>query len=272
LLRFGRAGVLAEGGDMSEHFEEMSRALARGSSRRSVLKMMGVAVATATAATVLRPFRSDALCETGSPVCGETCCQPNQVCANASTGQCACQAGLTPCGEGCCPKGLICADANTARCGCDPSIRTFCGNGCCNKTDTCSDPATVTCCCKGDTPCGTSCCKSGVACIDVARGLCGCSKGLTPCGSGASLRCCPKGTACPSNLESSGCGLATTGQGQGPGYATQCGCQIPCGSGCPSGMVCQGGCCKCAAGICGLDCCNLIGECCDSNGCCFGDF
>src|SRR6266542_3779369 len=122
---------------MSEHFEDISRALARGNSRRSVLKMMGAAAAAATAATVLRPFRGDAQTE-------------------------GCQPGLTPCGNRCCPAGLICADATIGRCGCEPSIRTFCGNGCCNKKDTCSDPATVTCCCKGTTPCGTSCCKGGV--------------------------------------------------------------------------------------------------------------
>lgn len=258
---------------MSEHFEDMSRALARGTSRRGVLKMMGAAAAAATAATVLKPFRGDAqiTCASNSAPCGETCCPPGLVCINASTGQCSCPAGLTQCGQGCCSSGLICADASQQLCGCDPSIRTFCGKGCCNKTDTCSDPATVTCCCKGDTPCGTSCCQGGVACINYSQGLCGCPKGYTPCGSGSTLRCCPKGTACPSNFEGSQCFLATTGPGQGPGYSKHCGC-IACSSGnaCPQGMFCSNGCCQCAGGKCGVDCCGLVGECCDNNGCCFG--
>ena len=236
---------------MGEHFEEMSRALARGTSRRNVLKMMGTAVAAATAASVLRPFRADAQidCETGLTPCGEqTCCPPNHTCANPSTGQCQCKAGLTPCGDNCCPSGLVCADANTGRCGCNPSIMTFCGNGCCNKTDTCSDPATVTCCCKGQTPCGTSCCNPGVTCLSVAGGICGCPKRTTPCGTGASMICCPAGTACSGNPEQPGCYPATTGQGQGPGYATACSSTcVPCTSGfCPFGPAqCVNGCCTC---------------------------
>jgi hypothetical protein len=130
--------------------------------------------------------------------------------------------------------------------------------------------ATVTCCCAGQTPCGTSCCKQGVACLDRGRGVCGCPAGTTPCGSGTNLQCCAPGKACGSQ---SGCQRATVEQGIGPGYATQkCGCKFPCGGqqGCPSGMVCSNGCCKCAPGfVCGVNCCGLIGECCSSlTGCC----
>ncbi len=187
--------------------------------------MIGASAAAATAATVVRPFRAEAQ-ETFT-----------------------CQPGQTPCGqESCCPAGLICADANTGRCGCDPSIRTFCGDGCCNKKDTCSDPETVTCCCKGDTPCGTSCCRKGVACIDQANGLCGCPAGSTPCGAGASLRCCPAGSACTGDQEQPGCSAATFGPGQGPGYATPCSSTcVPCDQNlCPFGPAhCVNGCCTC---------------------------
>jgi hypothetical protein len=203
---------------MSDRFDELSRTVSGSMPRRGVLKAVGGAVVGAVAATVFGPFRA-------SGVTGEGC-----------------QPGLTPCGAGCCPAGLICADPATARCGCDPSIKTFCGQGCCNKKDTCSDPTTVTCCCKGDTPCGTSCCHGGVACIDKKRGLCGCPAGSTPCGSGATLRCCPAGQRC--NSESSSCVNATTGPGQGPGYATPClssGCPKTCScyTQCPPGFKCS---------------------------------
>lgn len=253
-------GAARRGWTMGEHFEEMSRALGRGTSRRGVLKMMGTAVAAATAATVLRPFRGDAQvsdCETGQTPCGETCCPQGKACANASTGQCACKAGLTPCGPNCCPRSLICANADTGRCGCNPTIMSFCGDGCCNKTDTCSDPSTVTCCCKGQTPCGTSCCNTGVPCLSVQGGICGCPKATTPCGSGASMICCPRGKACTGTPDQPGCYAATTGQGQGPGYATACsGSCIPCSSGnCANpNQVCVSGCCRCITQCSDPDC------------------
>src|SRR5438309_1564534 len=114
------AAVVAQGArgggeyGMSERFEQLVRASASSVSRRGILKMVGASAAAATAATLLRPFRGSAgiVCFNGFTPCGETCCPPDHVCTNASTGACACKAGLTPCADKCCPAGLICADAN----------------------------------------------------------------------------------------------------------------------------------------------------------------
>jgi hypothetical protein len=250
VVRWGRGN---EGGAaMSERFEELTRATASGMSRRGLLKMIGTAVAGATAATVLKPFRGQAVA-------------PSQ-----------CAPGLAVCGDGCCGRGEGCINPANATCGCDPSHNVICGGGCCLKGETCSDAASVTCCCKGQTPCGISCCHKGVACIDRAEGLCGCPKGTTSCGSGANLRCCPAGKSCSTE---SGCVPALSGyiseRPTGPGYATACGCTQPCTSpqDCSFTQVCVNGCCACAPGfVCGTeDCCGLFGECCDPfTGCCFG--
>lgn len=153
---------------MTQRFDELSRAMAGSTSRRSMLKLFGVAAVSATAATVLKPFRADATCT----------------------------AGQTPCGTGCCPAGLSCLKPSTVTCGC-PAGQVKCGSGasaCC--TGTCSDPATNCCCAAGTTPCGSSCCKGGVACIDRTNGLCGCPSGYASCGTAANRTCCPAGKAC----------------------------------------------------------------------------
>src|SRR5436309_1470854 len=59
------------GGTLTERFDDLARAMAGSHPRRSVLKMMGAAFAGATAATIFKPFRSDAaVCPAGAPTCG----------------------------------------------------------------------------------------------------------------------------------------------------------------------------------------------------------
>ena len=176
---------------MSERFDDLSRNLAGSTSRRGVLKMLGAAVAGATAATVLRPFQASGLLA-------------------------ACGAGTTPCGTSCCPAGVACVDPNTNRCGCAAG-RASCGTHCCpNKGDFCAftTPGGCDACCpKGTTGCDRFCCDAGVACARDGLGtkVCGCPAGTTPCISSANstLRCCPAGEACPA--DPSGCPQAPTG-------------------------------------------------------------
>jgi hypothetical protein len=161
-------------------FDELSRAMARGMPRRKVLKMALTGLAGGAVAAVLGPGRA----------------------AHAI----ACISGTVPCGTTCCPPSLVCLDPTTETCGCPPGGAT-CGQFCCLRGESCSDPRASCCCPKGSTPCGGSCCAAGVACIDIANGICGCQPKTTPCGSGASLTCCPAGTACPA--DPSGCPSAS---------------------------------------------------------------
>lgn len=81
-----------------------------------------------------------------------------------------------------------------------PAGTSVCGSACCPAGAACTNRAKSCCCAKGETPCNNACCKAGVACADLANSVCGCPKGTTPCGSGTTLKCCNKGTACtPSN-------------------------------------------------------------------------
>jgi hypothetical protein len=110
--------------------------------RRSVLKMMGAAFAGATAATIFKPFRSDAaVCPAGAPTCGSGCCLKGETCSDPASG-CCCPAGTTPCGTTCCTKGIACYDSGRGVCGC-PSGLTPCGTAanltCCDKGKACGD-------------------------------------------------------------------------------------------------------------------------------------
>ncbi|MBV9412970.1 MAG: hypothetical protein JO148_15365 [Acidimicrobiia bacterium] len=125
-----------------ERFDDLTRAMARPHSRRSVLKAVGVAAAGATAATLLKPFRGQAaVCPAGVATCGSGCCQKGESCSDPSTG-CCCPAGTTPCGQTCCSKGIACVDSGSGVCGC-PAGTTSCGSAgnltCCNKGKACGD-------------------------------------------------------------------------------------------------------------------------------------
>jgi hypothetical protein len=127
---------------VTERFDDLARAMAGSHPRRSVLKMMGAAFAGATAATILKPFRSDAaVCPAGAPACGSGCCQKGETCSDPAS-VCCCPAGTTPCGTTCCTKGIACQDSGRGVCGC-PSGLTPCGTAanltCCDKGKACGD-------------------------------------------------------------------------------------------------------------------------------------
>jgi hypothetical protein len=225
---------------VSERFEELSRSLAGPVPRRRALKTFGIALGGAVAATVVKPFRSDALVACTGATAGPS---TNGVCP----------AGTTPCGPCCCNAGIACLDRTSGACGC-PSGQSKCGGGCCSGT--CADPSTNCCCASGTTPCGPACCQKGVACVDRTTGMCGCPSGTTPCGKGGVLTCCPAGQACgpnssscpPPNTTVKRCGctqtaVSCTSDAQccsgfcGPSKSGgACGCRND--SECPSGFFC----------------------------------
>ena len=169
-----------------DQFEDLTRKMAKTSTRRGVLKGLGAAAVGGVAAAVLKPFRGDALTTT-------------------------CPTGTSKCGNTCCPAGAACAN-----------------------------PAKNCCCAKGQAVCGDACCVAGVACANVATSTCGCPKGATPCGSGANLKCCAKGTACsPTN---------NTCQPVSTFNTTASTCCKSAGVGCTSGTQCCSN--LCTSGIC----------------------
>jgi hypothetical protein len=219
---------------MSERFDDLSRAMAEPQSRRGVLKVFGGAALAAAAATMLKPFRGDAVVQ--------------------------CSPGLAACGDGCCPAGQACLNASNGTCGC-PSGTTACGANCCSGT---SSDASTCCCPSGTTPCGIRCCASGVACIDKANGVCGCPSGHTSCGSVANRTCCPAGVACGSAK----CQPVGTFTGTNRVAKSCCGCNGTC---CPGrNDQCRRP--KCGGGSCYCDeYCQTAGDCCsDFNDTCGG--
>jgi hypothetical protein len=162
---------------VDERFDELSREMAGPVPRRGVLKMLGAAVSAAAVATVLKPFRGDAIpaCPSGQVFCGQTCC-PGTTCPQTG---CCCDPGQTPCGPACCAKGVACQNQATGFCGCPPGT-TPCGSGsnltCCPPGAACSSgcptpksfgvKSTVKVCCAGlNQPCSTQVCCPGLTCL-----------------------------------------------------------------------------------------------------------
>src|SRR3954470_2381480 len=119
---------------MSESFDELSRSVAQGVPRRRLLRMAGVAVAGAAAATVMRPVKAEASCpvscDKGGPHCGpgaNGCCEPGWACSDPAN-ICCCPKGTTPCGTSCCNAGVACLNRSTGLCGCQKGT-TPCGSG-----------------------------------------------------------------------------------------------------------------------------------------------
>lgn len=205
---------------MYERFDGLARAMAAGHSRRSVLKMMGAAAAAATAATVLKPFRSDAV-----PV---TCSGPTNV------GPSPCGVRTTPCGPCCCETGIACLDATNGVCGC-PIRSTPCGSACCQKGTACANPSTSTCataavaCTQGQTVCGTGCCSSGQTCVNGA-----CVSSSVCAGQGNECAI-DSGINCPNN---DACGCIQTTEDTPACIQRSCGTSCTSSSGCLSNQVC----------------------------------
>jgi hypothetical protein len=143
---------------VGERFEGLSRTMAGPSTRRGVLKMLGMTLGAGAVAVVLKPFRGDASdgvvcsggttaghipCAAGTTRCNQCCCKSGVACVNASTSTCGCPAGTTTCGKTCCKGGVACASA---------------------ATSACTGTANAVACTGAGTPCGSICCSSGQSC------------------------------------------------------------------------------------------------------------
>ena len=151
-------------------------------------------------------------------VCGKSCCEESEVCANPRTGLCCvkswkkCEAGLAGVVK-CCPplhtccfnrttKTATCCDAKhpctEGKCKCGKD-ETRCGDRCCPKGQICSNgkccpKGKVNCggsgkCCARFDCCGKTCCDANSICTNGA--CCPLDRGF---GNGKNARCCPPGT------------------------------------------------------------------------------
>lgn len=168
----------------SRRFDDLTRLLAGGRSRRQVLKgLVGVAlgglaaghaVRAAAAPRLVSPIRLIRLrtrCRPNWPACGPGCCPPGLTCVN---GQGCAPAGSVPCAAGFCPAGLVCLQDR----GCAPDGSIPCGDGFCPPGLSCAggrctagDPCAGINCDDGN-PCTQDSCQGGTCIHQPIAGFC----------------------------------------------------------------------------------------------------
>lgn len=164
-------------------FDGLTRALAGGASRRSVIKALLGLGGAAALAPLAQSGEADAA---RRPTAGPTpipSCPGIQVWSN---GQCGCPSGVTCgptccqtaaqcCDGACCPTGSICTGEEV----CCP-LSQMCGGACCGAAQTCCD---VDGCCDGVCVSSGTCCTTGNVC-SAANGDACCAPGQDCCSSG----------------------------------------------------------------------------------------
>jgi len=136
------------------------------------------------------------------PVCGSTCCGPNEVCDFKSGccnenqlcgGEC-CDAAHCLNGTTCCKQGTACG----SQC-CDGIGQTCCNGACCNGQCVGAVGGIGGICCPENRSCGPTCCAADNYCANSQTGLCiQCPPGDSPCGGSENggPTCCRTGQEC----------------------------------------------------------------------------
>ncbi len=172
-------------------FDQLSRALASGRSRRHVLKgLLGIGAATLTGEFALDS--ADAA-RRSSPTPTPTSCPGTQIWTGSA---CACPTGQSVCGPACCDTPEACCDG-----------------ACCDAGTVCIGEET---CCPAEAMCGGVCCLNGTclggSCCDAAF-VCGETCCNTPglhCCNGSCQQCCSD-SDCATTEYCSNTGLCTPG-------------------------------------------------------------
>jgi hypothetical protein len=258
---------------VSESFDELTRALGTGVSRRRALKIFFAAAASSALGLQFRSVRAQAAtCGPGVGMCtnGKCCSAPGTHCCPGDVHCCFNSGPLSRCCglEVCCGEGDVCcpnATGNGVANGglCCPAGSTCCGNVCCPPGQACQS-GTCGGCPAGLVACNGTCCLAGQVCLTDTFGsqVC-CEPGQAACGK----ICCSAGTQCvdPATFTCSGC---PSGQFDCTGKcvdlltdSNNCG---SCGKVCTSGQCCGGQC--CSNTCCGATCCAPSDKCC--NGMC----
>jgi hypothetical protein len=201
------AGAALRGGRRMTQFEfdELSRALAKTTSRRGAVKLFGTAVVGGLVSLIGARGASARLCRD----IGDNCRSNAECCSRfCATGpfKCACPTGTEVCAGECLPlcPGQTVRDPVSCQCVCPPAT-TPCGSGlCCPQGQICVQGQCRTACPQGTTPCGsTSCCnnqqvcQNGV-CLSMCPGVGFCPAPLTCChiNPGFPGTCCAPGQTC----------------------------------------------------------------------------
>jgi hypothetical protein len=134
--------------DMAKSFDEISKTLSSGVSRRTALRLMGAGVGGAALAALglgeakAAPNQCAAFCSFFHGAFQATCRQACQKCGSNPNNLCfsfSPSGGGPPTGVTCCQGGFCCPSATNTSC-CQP------GMICCNALNSvCCDPATSTC-------------------------------------------------------------------------------------------------------------------------------
>ena len=213
-----RRGIAEKESDVENRFDELTKTIARGASRREVLRCvvglmagvvfaplgLGAKLARAESPADLHCCPRERTCKSAN---GFFCCPDGFVCRD---GQCICPTSTTTCRSTsgrpiCCPHGTVCLNG-----------------ACCQEARVCKVPGTKR----------AFCCPEGMVC---QHGKCVCQEGTTACTVPGSNRaiCCPHGTTC------------IAGRCCGSNQVCKSSTGLFC---CPEGMVCHDGKCVCANG------------------------
>ncbi len=222
------AVIGGEAPDMDgQRFDRLTRALATGTSRRTILKgLLGAGGAAVSGSVVadqadarvigarptVPPAQQPSGCQLPNQLCGGECCGPGLCKSN----HCCSSPTHTWCGDRCWPEsqctssGIPCSDGQKV-----------CGSTCCPANASCARSGNSDICCNpdsGQAPCGFECCATAAQCCD--------------------RECCPDGSVCIGN-----------------GYC------------CPFEQMCGGICCNGPGQRCCHDVCIEAGQCCGDDEC-----
>jgi len=179
---------------MANQFDELSKALAAGISRREALRRIGSGLVGATLAALglgkadAAPNPCSVFCSKNFPpgparaACLQACRQcgadVSRVCFGATNAIC-------------CAPDSSCCNSSTGSAFCCPEHGNCCGDGCCSAGQNCCLGSSGFFCCEGEC-CGDNCCGPGTFCQDgqcIPQGTCLsetiCGQSFSICGQGA---------------------------------------------------------------------------------------
>jgi hypothetical protein len=215
-------------------FDDLTRGLASGITRRSVLKRSLAAVA---AITGIGQVADSSAARRPTPTPKPPSCPGRQVWRN---GACVCPSG-EQCGAECCDSGTVCCD-NACCAGTCYGEERCCPAGQLVCDGVCLDPGL---CCV-DSDCGPGYACQGNQCICVPTTSCAsqgieCGPATDDCGNPLSCGECTSPQTCGGGGTSGVCGCTTqmTCEGRCGSVPTECGTVLECGSACGACQVCS---------------------------------
>ena len=241
-------------------FDDLSRTLARGISRRSAIKALAggllgaLGIRGAAEAQVSQIQCGNVMCATNIGICapGCVCCvYTNPITRTVINSRCRPPGTCSPAETRCPPdrpvydpvRGCLCTSATS----CPQPAASTC------RVATCANGVCSTALAASNAPCGTGkICCAGQVCTQV-----GTSTNCSGCGD----VCDGVGETCGGGGQAGVCGCTDNGTACGAAVCgtkvNNCGQTVSCGprnGSCPAGQICGSGACSCPAGTCGDGC------------------